>query len=892
MIWPWEWKRRNEDLDTEIQTHFDMARQDQIDRGHRNEAGNSVRLQFGNVELVKEVTRDMWNGRWARDFLKDIAFALRMLRKTALVSASLVLVTGLGIGAGTALFSIADASFHKSDPNWYRWGAVTGQEPLRNLREFRFSIPEYVELAGIHDVFEKVGALRYTSAALTTGDYPERVGCAHITSNVLLMSGHPLLFLGRNFRPAEDRPGGPQVAILSYEFWQSHFSEDRHIVGRDIRLDGRHYTIIGVTIPRESAFSSDVMVPLQPDLSSQDRANRELWVLTWLRRGQNWAHVDARLNAYARQAERDHGSQYPEYVGLQLQFWNGYEAMRAGIRPAMTILVAAVALLLFICCANIGGLILARVVARQREFALRAALGAARDRILRQLLTETLTLACLGGVAGFLIARFCLPILVHSIPRNWLPLDPALITLNGRILFATTGLTLFIGLVFGILPGWLASQVDLTTALAHGGQRGTTGSRQWIRSALIVGQIAFTFVVLAGAALMIQSYRQSSQIDLGFRPERILSFQISLPPGKYPDSLKAIAFFEAMLHRQNGLPAVEGAAVVSGLPLSDRFVDLATADFTLPGRLSEGGRALANANYRLVSPRYFDVIQARLVRGRFFRDQDRFGSAPVAVVNETMANLFWPNSDPIGQKFRLNEPMPQVGPAASDTLPPTLTVIGVVHNLKQTNVIAAPIRQEFYLSNLQFFSREMTIMVRSQLNAEQLAPAVRRAVASLDVEQPIYSVRTMNQVVAESFGPARITTILLAFFAGVTLPLASIGLYALISYSVAQRVREIGLRKALGAQPSQIVTLILRSGMRLSLAGIILGVACGLALAQLMARQSYALSSTGLLYDVSPTSPLLFGTVSVLIGGVTFVACFIPALRALRMNAMNALRCE
>lgn len=886
MNWTWGWKRREDDLDSEIRTHLEMDAQDRIDRGESAQAAvAAARHNFGNAALVKDVTRDLWAGRWLRDLLHDAAYALRVLRKNAVVSAALVAIVALGIGAATAVFSISDAVMRKNDPNWYRRGAVIGRQPRRNARMFRFSIPEFGELARMNDLFESAGALRWANMALTGGDYPERVGCAQVSAEVIAMSTHPLI-LGRNFRPDETRPGGARVAVLSYEFWKSHFFSDPEAVGKSVRLDGLYYTVIGVAAPRESAFGSGIMLPLQADLATVDRAQRDLWVLVRLHPGVTWEQADGRLNAHAHAVERDYVSQYPEYAGLGLRFWNGFEANTQGIRPAMTVLLTAVGLLLVICCANIGGLLLARVAARGREFAVRAALGARRGRILRQMLTETLTLAAIGGATGVVTAYWCVPALIRLIPSNWSPVDPAQIAVNVKTLIFCTALTLATGVTFGVAPAWLASRGDPAVALREGGQKGSTGRRaSWLRNALVVAQIALTLVVLVGATLAIESYRQSESVDLGSRPERVLTFQMQLPEAKYPGPREVGSFFDAVVRRLEALPGVEGAAFVSGLPMQDRTVDITTQDFTVDG--AQQGGELATANYRLVSPGYFDVMGARLWRGRVFGEQDKPDSAPVAIVNATMARLYWPHVDAVGQKIHLAHPLSEGGGA-------DLTIVGVVGDLKQVDIIDAPVRPEFFVAHRQFagLGRGMSALVRSRLDAPELTAAVRRAVMSLDAEQPVYDVRSMEKVVSDSFGPQRITMVLLAFFAAVALPLAALGLYALIAYSVALRVRELGLRQALGARHGQILKLLMADGMRLAAAGILVGTAAGFTLARLMASQSYGVSGVNQLSNVNAANPTIFGGAALLIVAVALAACFIPARRALRLDPMAALRAE
>ncbi len=591
-----------------------------------------------------------------------------------------------------------------------------------------------------------------------------------------------------------------------------------------------------------------------------------MWVLVALRPGITWEESGRRLAALARGIERSHRAAHPEYAGFQLEFWNGYEANTGGIRPAIVVLMAAVGLLLVICCANVGSLLLSRADARGREYAVRAAIGADRWRIVRQTLTETLGLAAIGAAAGVGIGYAGLSALVSLIPTNWMVGDPSQIAINGKVLAVAVGLALATGILFGAAPAWQASQVELAANMKR-----RRSSR--LRHVLVAAQIAITLIVLAGAALMIQSYRELARADLGFHPDRVLSFQIELPP-RYA-SPGAIAEFYRDLQAR-----LDDATIVSGLPLMDRTVDLATQDFTIEGRPAENGAAPANANYRLIGPRYFDVMGASILRGRAFDDRDRAGASSVAIVNRTMAERFWPGADPIGQRLRLSRP---------DAV---ATVVGIAADVKQIRLINAPVRPEFYLPHAQFAAggRAMSILVRTQLDAASVTASARAAVAAIDPQLPLYDVRPMRQVVADSFGPGRIATVLLAFFAAVALPLSAIGLYALLAYSVAQRAQEVGLRKALGAQSRHIVALLLGDGVRLTLWGIAAGSAGAWALTRLLANQAYGINAVSMLYQVDSQRGVVLAGVAAVILLVSVMACVIPARRAVRMDPSTALR--
>lgn len=717
------------------------------------------------------------------------------------------------------------------------------------------------------------------------------MGCARITSGVLSSKFR----LGRNFLPDEDRPGGPSVAILSYEFWQEHFSGDPQILGKQLKLNEIQYTVVGVTEPYESAFGSDVMLPLQPNLSDLDRSRRNLWVLVTLRKAVTWKQAETRLGVLALQMARENCIAHPEYVDLQLHFWGVYEAMTSGTRPALVVSLAAAGLLLLIVCANVAGLLIARATTRQREIAIRLGLGARRSRIMRQILTETLLLASAGALLGILFAYWCLPSVIHLIPAPWLAVNPTLIRVNSRVLLFAMSAGVLTGIFFGVAPAWLSSRGEPVAALNVGGQRIAANRRGRIsRDALVTCEIALSLTVLVSAAWMLESYRNLQRIDLGFEPANMMSLTLSLSTSKYSSSDKIGSFFENALARVQAVPGVQGAALVSGLPMFDRGVDVTTRDFTIEGRPAENGGELANANSRVVSPGYFDLMGAHLLHGRFFTRDDRDGTAPVVIINETMARQFWPCTNPVGQRIHLAATVTanrQDMAAPPVQTSPVLTIVGVVSDVRQVRTIDAPVRQEFYLPELQnaALEPELTMMVRSSLAVAALTSAIRDAVRSIDPELPIYGMRPMAQVVADSYGPKRIVTVLLSFFAVAALLLSVVGMYSVIAYSVSQRSHEIGVRLALGAYPRDIQQLIVRQGLRLALMGLGIGAVGVLFVARLVAHSVSGVAEVGLLYNVSPWNPLPILAVGCVMVAATLAACYIPARRAMKVDPMVAL---
>ena len=815
--------------------------------------------------------------------LSEIRLAARSLGRSPGLSLVVLLVMTIGVGAATALFSLVEACLWKSMtyPVVDRWDAVRGRLPASNANVFLFSTAELSDFARLTEVFEHVGAVNSIPVALTDGEFPERIGCARLTANVIPMLGIPPA-LGRAFRADEDTPGAPPVAVLSYELWQSRYSGSRDILGQPIRLSGVEHTVIGVMPPHYELWGAGVWVPLRLDPADRDRANRRLWVVATRKPGVTQQQANARLTALAKSFERDYGRTNPEYRGLELKVWNVYEAVIGGIRPALLVLLGAVALLLLVSCANVANLLLVRASARQREIGIRMALGASRWRIARQMLAESLLLSGAGGLAGLLLAVCCLPLLVRLIPVPWLTTEPELIRVDPAAALVAMSLTLGTGLLFGFAPAWQASRTRWTEGLKTG--RRTAGDRggQAARSTLVVAEVALTMVVLAAAGLMIVSYRRLEGVDLGFRPDHLASFEINLPEPRYPRGEQAQVFYDTLLKNLATVPGVDGAAAVSGRPMADRTVDLSAQDFTIEGRPPV--ERAPNANFRLVSPDYFRVMGVPVRSGRTFGDGDALDSPRVIVINETMARTFWPEGSAIGQRIHLGAQY-QIRNARENTGPDTATVVGIVADVKQIRVIDAPVRPEFYvpLSQRPGQIRLMAIMVRSSRELTELAAPLRRAVASVDPGQPIHDLQGMDRIVADAFGPKRLTMFLLAFFASVTITLSALGLYALIAYAVAQRTHEIGVRMTVGATPRDIRTLVLGQGARLTGCGIVFGLAAALGATRLMAS---------LLYGVSPTDPLLMAGVTVVLSAVGLLAADVPSRRAARIQPMDALRTE
>jgi putative ABC transport system permease protein len=820
--------------------------------------------------------------------MQDLRYAFRMLRRAKLSSGAVVLILAVGMGISAALFSLIDACLIHTIPYPVadRWVMLRARLPQQNALLTAFSVPELNDFGELRETFEDVGAIHGDPFRLTLGDYPEIVEGTRASANAITMTGVPPLF-GRTYTAEEDKPGGPAVIVLSYQFWQQRFAGDAAIVGKTVKLDGVQRTVIGVMPETFDLWGGQFWVPFQLDRADNRRGDRWLRVIAVLKPGVTEAQANARLGDFSRRLESDYAATTPEYAGMHLTVWNVKEAVTAGIKPALLVLLGAVGLLLLLSCANVANLMLARATGRRQEMVIRVALGATRFRLVRQMLLESLILSGAGAVAGLLISLWLLPTLVHLIPSEWLATRPEFVRINYQIVFELTGLSLLVGALFGLAPAIQATRLSVSSALKETSSK-ISGDRRTrlTRHALVVAELALAFVVLAGATLMIESYLRLQAIDLGFKPDHLLSFSVSLPENKYPSDAQLEAFHREMLRRLADLPGVEGAAAVNQLPLGYRITDVSTRDITLEGSAAESLRANANASYRLVSPNYFKLTGIRLLRGRLLTEQDDENSQRVALINETMSRLYWPNSEPVGQRIRLGRRYAHSSAGAStDQTDQPVTIVGVVADSKQLRIVDAPVRQEFYLPEAQRAgeTRSMSVLVRGSFDPAQLSPGIRRAVASMDPEQAVSSFATMDQLVADSFGPKRLTVLLLSFFATAAMALAVIGLYAILAYSVGERTHEIGVRMALGASRGDVLKMVLRQGMMMALAGVGIGVSVSLGLTRLMGS---------LLYGVSATDPLTFSVIAFLLVVLGLFACYLPARRATKVDPLVALRYE
>jgi putative ABC transport system permease protein len=732
---------------------------------------------------------------------------------------------------------------------------------------------EFIEIREHSQSFDNLAAYSGWSFTLTGRDEPARLSGARTTASFFSLLGVQAA-LGRTFLPEEDGPEHSRVVLLSHGTWESRFGSDPGIIGRSITVDGQSHTIIGV-LPGDFKFPDkqfatgklELVVPATIDPANEDDYTAGyLNVVGRLKQGVTVEQAQAEIVNLARNA-RQKFPHMPDDYGQQANVTPLQKELVGSTNQMLLILLGAVGFVLLIACANVANLQLARTTARTREMAIRTALGAGRWRVLRQLLTESILLSSLGGAAGVLLAMWLIAVLVSLLPAEVPRLNQ--IGIDLRVLSFSFGLSFLTGLLFGLAPALQSSRIDLQVALKDSSRTVTTGMGGRLRSLLIVAEVGLALMLVTGAGLLIKSFWRLQQVDPGFSAENVLSMQIAPPSTSYAGGNRKRVFYRQVLERVTALPGVKGAGAIHLLPMggSNWDPDLAIEDHPLPP-----GTARPSVDWRLVTPGYFQAMDIRLVRGRYFTAEDDEKSLPVAIVNETLAHRYWPGEDPIGKRIR-------GGFEGKDWVP----IVGVVSDVKEQG-LDLPTHLEMYRPYAQApFTSSLTLMVRTAGDPVGLAASIRNEVWAIDRDVPIAEVQPLTQVVSKSVAARRSTMLLLAGFAALALLLGAVGIYGVVTYSVNQRTHEIGVRMALGATSRDVLRLIVGQGMRL----ILFGVALGLGGAYLSTR-----ALERLLFGVSATDPVTFAGVALLLSAIAFLACLIPARRATRVDPMEALRYE
>jgi predicted permease len=816
-----------------------------------------------------------------------------MLKKSPGFTIVAVLTLALGIGANTAIFSIVNAvllrplAYKDSHSLVNIWGKFEKDGIPQNW----ISEPEYWDLLDHNESFSQIAAYSLGGRAnLTRADaQPVQVSTGNATSDVLPLLGIAPI-LGRTFSADEDQPGHSHYALLSYALWQSQFGGDPNIVSKSIQLDGETYSVVGV-LPKQFSLGGkqDLWTPLGLDrLRPSGRGSHYLHVVARLKPGVNFAQGSTALTRFADDLRRAYPGNYghgPE-KNFDMYMVPVKEQLVRRLRPALFVLLGAVAFVLLIACVNVANLLLARASAREKELAIRAALGAGRARLVRQLLTESLILGLAGGLLGLALAYWGVDALRALAPANTPRMDEVYI--DPLVLAFTFGISLLTGLFFGLAPAWHIARTDLRESLNEAG-RGTSaaGGSLNLRASLVVSELALAVLLLVGAGLLIRSFSRLLDVSPGFQTQHLLTMELSLPEKTYPDGAPVQKFYTQLMASMKTVPGIQTAGAVSQMPLADSYSSGSVffEDTSIPDvpKLPElGNLPYMEIDQRTATPEYFQAMEIPLVRGRVLRDSDDASAALVAVVDANFARRFWPHGEAIGQRVAIDT-IPNVKPAA----PRWRTIVGVIGHVKHYSLDVEG-REQIYFPHRQplygaFAPRDMTIAVRTSLDPASVTSAIRERVLAIDKGLPLYNIATMDQLVSNSVAQPRLNLSLLVAFATLALALAAVGVYGVMAYAVTQRTQEFGIRMALGASPADVLRQVFLEGGRLAALGLALGLVAALALTRLMAS---------MLYGVKPSDPLSLGVAAALLAVVAFAACYIPARRATRVDPLVALRYE
>jgi putative ABC transport system permease protein len=805
-----------------------------------------------------------------KGILKDFKYGVRSLLKKPGFTLLAIFALAIGIGANTAIFTVVNSvliqPLRYSDPDKI---LILWEKAIQ--MDTSVSYPNFVDWRSDNQVFQSMAAFRRDSFNLTGRGEPERLQGRMVSAEFFEILGIPLR-MGRNFQSKEDQVGAAPVVILSYPLWRDHFGSDGSILGKQILLNDKSYTVVGVAPERfEFYSSSDLFVPIgQFNTERWGRGNHPgIYVIARMKPEATIAQVQANLDTIAKRLEK----QYPESnAGRSISFRGLHEDFTRDIRPSLIMIMGAVSLVLFIACANVANMLLARAVERKRDMAIQAALGASRFRLIQQVLVEGLLLSFFASLVGILIAYWGIDILLSLRPDSLPRLDE--IKLSSTILFYTLSLSVFTSLLFASVPAWKASAPDLNDSLKESGHHTGTVANKRIRQILIVSEFALAVVLVLGACLLVKSFIATQSAAPGFNSENVLTLQLSLSEERY-QGIKIANFFDDLQRKIRELPGVKSVAISNGLPIYGASEEL----IRIEGRPRPPAGTEPQAILYLTSRDYLKTLGLRLIKGRFFNDQDTLQSVPVTVIDEHLAKQHFAGEDPIGKRIIL-----------ADEIPP-FEIIGVVGHVKHYGLdVVGPVQSQYYLYFEQIpaeflvrVSGRMSVVIKTSSNPENLIPSVRRAVMQVDPNQPTFLVQSMEQILSESLAPRRFAMLLLTIFAVIALALALIGVYGVMSYLVVQRTREIGIRVAFGATRKNVLETVLRQGMFPVAIGLILGLVGSAALARML---------SGLLYGVSPHDPIVYCLIPIFMIGVALFANYVPARRALNIDPVTALRYE
>jgi predicted permease len=880
--------RLERDLDEELRSHIEMRTKDNVAAGMSSqEARYDAQRRFGNATLMKEDTRAMDIIGWIETTCQDLRYAARMLRRSPGFTAVAIVTVALGIGANTAIFSIVNAVLLRPlpFPEPDRLVRIAFNEPGLGLRDVPFSVPELDDLRNRAGVFKDVSTIASASENLTGAGHPERLEFMVTHPNYFSMLGATPQ-IGRLFGPQDFALGFAPVVVISDGLWRRSYGSDPNVIGRTVRLDNDPYTIVGVLPPgfrhpgptvsgnvevfQTAGFSGDPAPPPARGTRFMPAA------IGRLKPGITLEQAQARLTAMAIQIRHDYATDYPAQAQWTIEIRPLQEALVGSVRPMLLVLLGAVLLIVFIVSLNIANLLLARASGRQQEMAVRSALGASRGRMIRQMLTESMLLSVIGGVAGVLTTVGTLGLILRLVPSNIPRLNE--VRIDWVVLVFALAISVLPGLAFGLAPALQSAKAALSPAIREGARgSGYSTKTGRLRDALIVSELAFAVVLMVGAGLLLRTLLDLLQENPGFNPTQVVAANLSLPEPNDPkaDPYLSVAqqtsFDRELLRRMRAIPGIELAAITSDLPTTNlRLKDAQAINaLSIEDRPVNSSLDLRAERIR-ISPDYFKVMQAPLLRGRFFTEDDEDGKQPVAIVDETTARKYWPTRDPLGRLLRF-------GP---DPTQSRMTVVGIVKDIKNDGLDTDGV-PHIYVPIYQSPDRDLSVVLRTSLPAKVLEPQIRQEIQSIDPGLPVFNVSSMNDVLDRSLASRRFSADVVGGFAGLALLLASIGIYGLLAYMVGQRSREIGLRMALGARRWDVLKLILSKGIVLAGVGIVVGVIVSAVTASMMAS---------LLYGVHPHDLLVFLVVPLLLFAVAVLASYIPARRATKVDPIVALR--
>ena len=874
----------DKELEREIESHLQLL-QDNFEKGGLSpaEAKLAARRSYGNVEFVKELHRETRSYLWIENLVKDIGYGWRSLLHAPAFTAVATTALALGIGANTAIFGVVNAVVLQPlayrDPDRLVTILHNGTGPVATAN--------YIDWRDQSHSFQAMGAADYWSPNITSNDRFHSRPAEHllglkVTQNTLPMLGiDPLL--GRLFAKGEDREGADHEVVLSHQLWQRRFGGDRNVLGKPIRLDGEAYTVIGVMPPGFEfapfwATHAELWAPVTLGKTMYQRGGNHLRVFARLKPNVTLPQARADIAAVTGRLEKQYPASNRNVVVRPLK-----DNVVGNIQTPLLMMLGAVGFVLLIACSNVAHLMLARTSDRHREIAMRAALGAGKLRLVAQFLTESLLLAAFGAAAGLLLAFAGMKALVSLAPADVPRVE--LIAIDGRVLLFLICVTALTAVAFGLAPAMQAAAGNLSDTLKEGGRADTSGIRRnGLRSFLVASEFALAFTLLIGAGLMVRSFYALQSVKTGFNPQNVLTMVVSVAGTNEAEAGRRRIFYQALLEKLQTLPGVQAAGGINHLPIAG---DLWDRNLELEGRPKPRPGEAPNAVYRIIMPGYFEAMQLPIVKGRAITYSDRATAPPVVLINERAAVRFWPGENPIGKRLQL------VG--REDARPNWLTVIGVTANARLDDMVSPPYPEVYVaaLQNPEFMGEAsgdigvhmtyLTVVIRTEQTPAKLMPQVHKVVESFDRALPVSQVQTMEEAVALATAQPRFEMWLLAFFGGLAMILAAVGIYGVMNYAVSQRTREIGIRMSLGAGHSEILQMVMSQGMRQAAVGIAAGIVAATLISRLMAR---------MLFGVQPTDPFTFIGAAALLALTALAAIAIPAQRAIHIEPVIALRTE